>query len=80
MTSPVILRQEVDELNNIYYNFRMAGITFTKAVAARIVGSRYRLERLVREKKIRMTKPGALQNSPWECNGEDVLRHAYQYL
>jgi hypothetical protein len=72
-------KKDIDELSNLYYAVRVAGTTFSKAAAAKIVGSRYRLERLVSENKIRKIKPGTRQNSPWECNGEDVLRHAYQY-
>lgn len=55
--------------------FRKMGITFSKAVAAKIVGGEYRLEKLVREGKIRMDKPTAKQNGKWFCDGGDVISH-----
>ena len=63
------------QLTNIFMAMRR-GITFSKTQAMKIVGGRYVLERLVAEKKIRMVQPHQRQNSRWECNGEDVLRHA----
>lgn len=54
--------------------FQKRGITFSKTVAAKLVGGEYRLEKLVREGKIRMDKPTAKQNGKWHCNGSDVLR------
>lgn len=53
--------------------FRKMGITFSKAVAAKIVGGEYRLEKLVREGKIRVDKPTAKQNGKWYCDGGDVI-------
>lgn len=50
-------------------------IQFSKAVAAKIVGGEYRLEKLVLNGKIRMEKPTARQNGKWFCNGGDVMRH-----
>lgn len=55
--------------------FRKMGITFSKAVAAKIVGGEYRLEKLVSEGKIRMEKPTAKQNGKWYCDGGDVISH-----
>lgn len=63
-------------LLNLYHLARTRVKTFTKNEAARWVGGRRRLEKLVAEKKIRQTKPGDAQNSSWRCNAEDVLRHA----
>ncbi len=68
-----------EELGNLFLVARKKGITFTKREASRWVGGRYVLERLVAERKIRMTKPGDRQNSEWKCNAEDVLRHAFKY-
>lgn len=78
-TDQVFLKKDIDRLNNLFYVFRTGQITFSKATAAKIVGGRYALEKLVKEKKIRMDKPHPNQNSEWKCNGEDVLRHAVQY-
>lgn len=63
-------------VNNLCIVARTRGVTFSKAVAAKFVGGRSRLEALVAEKKIRTIKPGDRQNSRWECNAEEVLRYA----
>lgn len=49
-------------------------ITFSKTVAAKIVGGEYNLERLVNQGKIRMDKPSAKQNGRWYCKGSDVIK------
>lgn len=72
-------RKPDEQLTNIYMAMRR-GITYSKRQASIIVGGRYVLERLVAEKKIRMTQPHQKQNSRWECNGEDVLRYAQDYF
>lgn len=69
-----------DMLACIYMAMRSEDITFSKTQAAKIVGGRYVLERLVKQKKIRVVKPGMRQNARWECNGEDVLRHVQDYF
>lgn len=63
-------------LANIYHLARTRVKTLTKNEAAKWVGGRRRLEKLVAENKIRQTKPGDAQNSSWRCDAEDVLRHA----
>lgn len=63
-------------LTNLYRLARTRVKTFTKNEAAKWVGGRRRLEKLVAENKIRQEKPGDAQNSSWRCNAEDVLRHA----
>lgn len=63
-------------LTSLYLIARVRVKTFTKAEAAKWVGGRRRLEKLVAENQIRQTKPGDAQNSSWRCNAEDVLRHA----
>ena len=62
-------------LDLIRFTFDKRGITFSKAMAAKIVGGEYRLEKLVSEGEIRMDKPTAKQNGKWFCNGGDVIRH-----
>lgn len=64
-----------EQLGLLSIAFRKMGITFSKAVAAKIVGGEYRLEKLVSEGKIRMEKPTAKQNGKWYCNGGDVIQN-----
>lgn len=65
---------DCDSLDLACIVFQRHGITFSKTVAAKLVGGEYRLEKLVIEGKIRMDKPTAKQNGKWHCNGGDVLR------
>ena len=67
-----------EALCQLFLTARIRAITFTKAEAAKWVGGRRRLERLVAERKIRQEKSGDCQNSRWQCNAEDVLRCAAQ--
>lgn len=64
---------EPEQLNLLSIAFRKMGVTFSKAMAAKIVGGKYRLEKLVNEGKIRMDKPTAKQNGKWFCDGGDVI-------
>jgi len=61
------------QLENIL--LAMADKTFCKTEAARIVGGRARLVRLVESGEIRADKKSAKQNGRWYCNAADVLRH-----
>ena len=63
-------------LVNLYQLARTKVKTFTKNEAAKWVGGRRRLEKLVAENRIRQIKTGSRQNSVWRCDAEDVLRHA----
>lgn len=65
---------DCDSFDLICLVFQKHDITFSKNVAAKLVGGEYRLEKLVREGKIRMNKPTVKQNGKWHCNGSDVLR------
>jgi hypothetical protein len=76
---PYIPTPSDEELTNLYLVARLQSITFSKAEAAKWVGGRRALERLVREKAIRMNKSGERQNAAWTCNAEDVLRNAFRY-
>lgn len=62
-------------LEVIRFVFDKRGIFFSKAMAAKIVGGEYRLEKLVQEGHIRMEKPTAKQNGKWFCFGGDVIRY-----
>ena len=53
----------------------MNGECFGFRMAAKIVGGRTRLERLIVEGKVRAEKPTAAQNGKWRCNAADVLRN-----
>lgn len=80
MEKKIFLNADREDFQNLCIVARRQGITFTKAEAARWVGSRYRLEALVAEKKIRMEKSSPRQNASWRCMAEDVLRYAYRYI
>lgn len=64
-----------DTLQLVSIVFQRLNITFSKAVASKIVGGEYRLEKLVYAGKIRMEKPTAKQNGKWYCNGSDVIQN-----
>lgn len=64
-----------EQLGLLSMAFRKMGITFSKAVSAKIVGGEYRLEKLVSEGKIRVEKPTAKQNGKWFCDGGDVIQN-----
>lgn len=63
------------ELDAIRFAFNRCGITFSKAMASKLVGGEYRLEKLVCEGKIRMDKPTNSQNGKWFCVASDVLQY-----
>lgn len=63
-------------LEDVYTSVRLAGITFSKTEAMKIVGSRTVLEKLAFTGKIRYKKHPTAQMGKWECNGEDVIRYA----
>ncbi|WP_418894197.1 hypothetical protein [Limibacterium fermenti] len=49
---------------------------FGQREAAKIVGGRTQLERLVAEGKVRAEKPSPAQNGKWYCNAGDVIYYA----
>lgn len=63
------------ELSAVCSAFNKHDITFSKATAAKLVGGRYQLEKLIKEGKIRAEKSDARQNGKWFCNGSDVLKN-----
>lgn len=71
------MKQSIDtaaiHLENIL--LAMANQSFCKTTAAKIVGGRERLVRLVESGAIRATKTSRQQNGRWYCNAADVLRH-----
>lgn len=57
--------------------YRVAsGVFFDKETAKKFVGGRYRLEKLIAEKKIRAVKKGPTRMSPYEVNASDVFLYA----
>lgn len=59
--------------------FRVAsGVFFDKETAKKFVGGRYRLEKLITEKKIRAEKTGSTRMSPYAINACDVLLYAVE--
>lgn len=54
-------------------------LTYSKDVAAEIVGGRGRLERLISEGKIYAEKRKNVQNAKWHCNASQVLRYCKNY-
>lgn len=71
--TPVTLQQ----LCTIMYRNEMY---FGKTMAAKIVGGRTRLEKLVGEGKIRAEKRANVQNGKWMCNAGDVIYYAKDKL
>lgn len=63
----------IEQLCSIMYRNEMY---FGKTMAAKIVGGRTRLEKLVGEGKIRAEKKSNVQNGKWMCNAGDVIFYA----
>ncbi len=56
--------------------FDRHGIVFSKTMAAKLVGGRGKLGKLIESGKIRVEKKASLtQNGKWYCNGGDVIRN-----
>uniref|UniRef100_A0AAU8AVT1 K Homology domain-containing protein n=1 Tax=Dulem virus 40 TaxID=3145758 RepID=A0AAU8AVT1_9CAUD len=51
------------------------GVVFSKTMAARIVGGRGKLGKLIEQGKVRVEKKASKQNGKWYCNGGDVIRY-----
>jgi len=67
----------IEQLCSIMYRNEMY---FGKTMAAKIVGGRTRLEKLVGEGKIRAEKKAISQNGKWMCNAGDVIFYAKSKL
>lgn len=55
-----------------------SNISLNKEQAQGFVGGRYRLEKLIREKKIRAEKTGPTKMSPYAINASDVFLYAQE--
>lgn len=52
------------------------GVVFSKTMAAKLVGGRGKLGRLIEEGRVRVEKKASgKQNGKWYCNGGDVIRN-----
>lgn len=52
------------------------GVVFSKTVAAKLVGGRGKLGKLIEQGRIRVEKKAAgKQNGKWYCNGGDVIQN-----
>lgn len=52
------------------------GVMFSKTMAAKLVGGRGRLGKLIEHGKIRVEKKASgKQNGKWYCNGGDVIQN-----
>lgn len=52
------------------------GVVFSKTIAARLVGGRGKLGKLIEHGKIRVEKKATgTKNGKWYCNGGDVIQN-----
>lgn len=54
---------------------RTKDMTFSWAVAVRLVGGKKRLERLMQENKVRYDKPFGAVNTKWKFAASDILAY-----
>jgi hypothetical protein len=73
-TLPPSIARQVNQLEEIYTSLRKSEVTLSKTDAAKIVGGRGVLERLVSRGKIRVNGYSGPRGR-WHCNAEDVLRN-----
>lgn len=52
---------------------RTKDMTFSYAIAVKLVGGRKRLERLMQENKVRYDKPFGSVNTRWQFSANDIL-------
>lgn len=52
---------------------RTKDMTFSWAMAVKLVGGRKRLERLMAEQKVRFDKPFGASNTKWQFAASDIL-------
>ena len=63
-------------LDAIPLAFNRHGVVFSKTVAAKLVGGRVRLGKLIVQGKVRVEKKAmGKQNGKWHCNGGDVIKN-----
>lgn len=76
------LSENIERLNRPEYRLELIpttldrlGVVFSKTMAARIVGGRGKLGKLIEQGKVRVEKKASKQNGKWYCNGGDVIRN-----
>ncbi|MDE6810664.1 MAG: hypothetical protein K2J42_11360 [Muribaculaceae bacterium] len=55
--------------------FKKHRVVFSKSEAAKLVGGRARLLRLIDRGAIEVEKPTNKQNGKWFCSAADVIKH-----
>lgn len=77
MSLDKILRMQTPEyrLELIPIMFNKHGVVFSKTIAAKLVGGRSKLGKLIEQGKVRVEKKAAKQNGKWYCNGGDVIQN-----
>ncbi len=51
------------------------GVVFSKTMAAKLVGGRVKLGKLIEQGRVRVEKKVSKQNGKWYCNGGDVIQN-----
>lgn len=76
------LSENIERLNQPEYRLELIpimlnkhGIVFSKTVAAKLVGGRGKLGKLIEQGKVRVEKKASKQNGKWFCDGGDVISH-----
>ncbi len=76
------LSENIERLNKAEYRLELIpttldrlGIVFSKTMAAKIVGGRGKLGKLIEQGRVRVEKKASKQNGKWYCNGGDVIRY-----
>lgn len=77
MSLDKILRMQTPEyrLELIPIMFNKHGVVFSKTIAAKLVGGRSKLGKLIEQGKVRVEKKAAKQNGKWYCDGGDVIQN-----
>lgn len=68
--------RQAEHLEEIYTQLRKKNVTFPKNTAYRIVGSRPATEELIASGRIRCSQRTDGKFNRFDCNAEDVIRHA----
>lgn len=56
--------------------FNRQGVMFSKTIAAKLVGGRGKLGKLIEQGRVRVEKKASgKQNGKWFCNGGDVIQN-----
>lgn len=76
------LSENIERLNKAEYRLELIpttldrlGIVFSKTMAAKIVGGRGKLGKLIEQGRVRVEKKASKQKGKWYCNGGDVIRY-----